>query len=198
MSKLSKSLAVAALAMLSLGSAAAQQQDEGPKGFVFSGWGVKSLKDENQAVDVRNSTTLVNLAATLSSFKISLSMECDGFCLLVSDGEEQPIQLYWDDVRRGIRMITSYDGNSRDVLGNKIGDGLARAIGSQPVVCEAGESTFCESRALKGLWYVPSSADGCDVKEIDAKRKLYTVPACVTIDGFAVMRSSEPEPKRRR
>lgn len=195
MLKLSRAIAAAALAAFPLGHVAAQHQDDGPKGFVFSGMGVKSLKDENQAVDVKRRYSLLELADKLLYYRITLSMECDGFCLLVSQGEKQPIQLYWDDDRAGISMITSYDPNARDVLGNKIGDGLGRTIGAQPVHCDVGESVFCESRAVRGLWYVPSSTADCNVEEVDAKRSLYSVPSCVTIDGFAVRKSAEPEPR---
>jgi hypothetical protein len=49
--------------------------------------------------------------------------------------------------------IVSRGQASRDIAGNRVGSSLRNAIKSDTTNCDLGESTYCDSKAIKGLSY---------------------------------------------
>ncbi|QZN98553.1 hypothetical protein [Chenggangzhangella methanolivorans] len=117
-------------------------------GFTFSGTEVRGPRP-GQVVSLRGRVSLEDLTNRLAPLKVQLGNECDGFCVRVTSGNREMLQIFLDERKGAISSIRSYDPEARDVLGNKVGGAFVKAVGDDPVSCDRGESTLCQSKKTR-------------------------------------------------
>ena len=86
---------------------------------------------------------------------------------------------------KSIIDIASYAG-SVDVEGNRIGESLVKAIGSDAAQCEyiGGLGEVCTTPVIGGLSYVVKEDAACPYQ--DWPSGTVTLPTCATVGGFAL------------
>ncbi len=80
-----------------------------------------------------------------------------------------------------IYFIRGWDGDFEDVLGNRIGDPLIRAIGASTAICDNGESPTCRSTIGSTLSYL---VDLCEPTTFPSGVGRYEIKPCDKIQGF--------------
>ena len=80
-----------------------------------------------------------------------------------------------------IAFIEGWNGDFEDVLGNRIGDPLLKAIGASVSMCSSGESFYCDSKIGPHLIYLVSTCNSDGVPQDIAR---YQIKDCDSIEGF--------------
>lgn len=166
----------------------ASRAAEGEQPFVFRPGHVAWGGEPDQRLDIRETITLLDMTSRLSGYSLRLTMECDGFCILV-EGTRGSLEVYYNQDAKRIERVISRSESAKDASGNKVGSPLARALGRSFAKCEVGESTVCKSLTSDEIAYVVrDSGSACTLTP--RGNSMYNIPACAKIDGIVLQRAT--------
>ena len=155
--------------------------------FVYSGDGISHSKQGALSIKLGERLPVSTLKRRFAGYKITAtSLEDCMYCAQV-DGNDGSFHIDYDSSGITVIGISSSDTSSSDVLGNRIGGSLGKAIGSS-AICDAGDQTTCRSRKIEGLWYVPSEQEKCLISVEEAGYS--NIPSCSKIEGFKLWKNS--------
>ncbi len=117
--------------------------------FIFSGEAVTSARFPGQFINLRDGYSISSIKSKFPSYRVEISNECDGICILVI-GNSGSIQIFGHDDTHAITAIKSWGEGTMDIAGNKIDTPLIDALGAIEAKCVMGEHTFCRVSSHRG------------------------------------------------
>jgi hypothetical protein len=159
--------------------------------FIFSGNSVFAAENPTKVLKVGARISIAQLTDLFSSAAVTLSNECDGFCLIVTKNEIQ-LQVYYDQDTQTVTSVIAYGEGSADIAGNKSGDPVTKAIGASSADCDFGEVTTCASHSIEGLRYVLEGSDvegkdDCPQPAPEKAPSKTQLADCLKIGGFEIV-----------
>lgn len=158
--------------------------------YVFKSGVVQSGTDKEERLFVGKKTTLIEIKSVMSKYRLELSMECEGFCIVVYKDQKELFEIYYDEEKHEIDRILSRHPYARDERGNRVGGSFIKSVGSSSFDCQVGESTYCESKTSRGVFFAPKEEEGCKIQAAKIP-EAFTAKSCLKSSAIGVFSRSK-------
>lgn len=149
--------------------------------WIFDSSVIRSVKNPREALSLTDPYSASFIQKIFSSSEVQEHESVGGF---ISVKGISGNFMVGDGGNGKIAFIEGWNGDFEDVLGNKIGDPLLKAIGASVSMCNSGESLYCDSKIGPHLIYLISTCNSDGFPQDIAR---YEIKDCDRIEGFQLI-----------
>ena len=155
--------------------------------FIFYGDKVRGIGHPHAWVEVGEKISMAELNERFSTYQLTLTDKCGGFCVVVK-GNTGSIVVHYDAEANEVTGLVG-DRSAIDDYGNKVGVSLLDANRTVNLRCESDEHATCMSAIIEGLGYITGGDENCKFSVVPG---VTSVPPCAKIEGFEILVKNQP------